>query len=63
MMQTHVHGLPRWEPTAEQIAAETAKIRATWSPGERRRRCEWAAEAERVTVAEVHLDDDEGELA
>lgn len=28
-----------WEPSLEQIAEETARIRATWSPEERERRC------------------------
>jgi len=58
MREVELHGMPRWEPTAEEIGAETAKIRATWSAAERRRRCLWAY-AEPVTAAVVQLDDAE----
>lgn len=61
MQEGGFHGLPRWEPTADEIAAETARIRATWLSAERRRRCR-CAYAESVRAAEVHLDEGEGDF-
>ena len=62
MSEDEMHGLPRWEPAAEEIAAETAKIRATWSQAERRRRCLWAHTGP-VRAVEVSLDEGEAGFA
>jgi len=58
VLQDVLKGQPPWDPSPEEIAAATARIRAGWSPEERRRRSAWMSPVE-WEAPSVDFDDNE----
>lgn len=60
MLEDVRKGQPPWDPTPAEIAEHCARIRATWSAAETRRRSAWAqpgkVETEFVGADSIGLD-------